>query len=80
MLNGKCNHSQTISFANTTNCVLCGSFCRHPYVAIKDENFNTRADISPSVLYANMLSIQTVSKNYNKEASYLSVFYKAINF
>ena len=72
-----CAHTQQVTYCKYMNCVLCGAILSGPEsssesgTAIKDDSFNTRADISTSQLYSVMLTDQYVTRFYNPTANYL---------
>jgi len=80
-----CEHRQQISYCKYTNCVLCGAIVSQaentqkpsdPNVnsgVVKDDQFNSRADVSTSQIYSTMLNDQYVTHFYNPTAQFLKV-------
>lgn len=74
-----CYHIHQIPFDQFLNCTLCGtilsspdSSAKHDFAIIKDSSFNSRADVSPALLYASMLKNQNALRHYNPNAKYLA--------
>ena len=74
-MNTKCAHVQQTKHGNLMNCVLCGTLMTGSCCVLKDDSFNARADVSPALLYSNMLADQNVSRYYNSNASYIPVLH-----
>jgi len=70
-----CTHTQQVAYCKYLNCVLCGSLLSEsnsmPGTILKDDAFNSRADVSTSQLYSTMLTDQYVTRFYNPTAQYL---------
>lgn len=77
-----CPHNQQVSYCKYANCVLCGTLLSQPessgqpshdLTVIKDDRYNSRADVSTSQLYSTMLNDQYVTRFYNPTAEYVKV-------
>jgi hypothetical protein len=74
-----CYHLHQIPYNQYLNCTLCGTILSSPdpstkldFAIIKDNVYNSRADISPAQLYASMLKEQNVLRCYNPSAKYVA--------
>ena len=74
-----CYHLHQIPYNEYLNCTLCGTILSSSdpsteldFAIIKDNAYNSRADVSPAQLYASMLKDQNVLKCYNPNAKYLA--------
>ena len=75
-----CYHMHQTPYSNFLHCGLCGTNLNNPrapseldFGTIKDEHYNTQADISPAQLYINMLNDQHISRYYNLNADYVTI-------
>ena len=68
-----CTHTKYIEFAKIVNCCVCGTLKSSSSNTYKDDSYNTPADVSPALLYTNMLKNQALTRYYNPEAEYIPV-------
>lgn len=77
-----CTHLQPVKFCKYLNCMDCGSILKSKGQCdvIKDDLFNTHADISTSQLYSVMLNDQYATRFYNPNAQYIKYRGNIINW